>query len=206
MKRILIIAVLVAIAFASCKKDDDFTPLVNNTITAQVEKGKDYNSVFSSVKVKIYYLEYYNGNYFSLPDSDYFEAASDYVNGGFSLTLPETLEARCLMPIANLLYFDSGAKISDRSARGIYTTIEGYDKDGKYVDDFIYRTPRTTGDFWYVDRDVKITGEDNYNLYNMDLKKGWNIVYFKSNGQGYKGSNITEAQKGLKWYRKKDIN
>jgi len=202
--------VLATLIFVGCVKDEEELPLKSNIITAKVEKGKDYASVFSSVKVFIYYYDtYVDGHYTTIEGNCYEAASSDYIDGGFSLTLPETLESRCVVPLADVLWYDSGVKVSNISTRGIEITIKGYDKDGVFVDDFECRrksNKNVSGRFIYVDRDVTITDSDNRRIFNLNLKKGWNMYFYKDNGYGYKSNIFSKTdEKDFQWYRSKDL-
>ena len=127
-----------------------------------------------------------------------------------SLTLSETVVSGCLVSISD--YFDcgTGVKISTHSARAGGISINGYDKDGVFVDDFVYhkkidKDNSIRGNFIYVDRDVTIGGSDGFRTYNLNLKKGWNMYFLRSYGSGYQ-QNVISAGGGLKWYRRNDFN
>ena len=198
-KAILNVVFLSMLVFAGCRKEEIETPptLVNNVITAKVEKGKNYDSVFKTVKANTVYLP-----------ENYVVAFGLYVDGGFSLTLPESIDFGRLLPITNEFAF-SGATISNHSARVLMISIDGYDSDDNKVDYFVYKhkSANIIGYLIYVDRDVKITGSDGYNMYNMDIKKGWNMAFNKNNGYGYQTNNFTNVdQTNYRWYRNRDLD
>jgi hypothetical protein len=210
IRKELVLLVLAAFMFVGCEKDEDKIglPLESTIITAEVENGKNYESEFSSVKVIMDRSYYFNGHFLDI--DGYYEVGScAYIDGKFSLTLLEILESSCLISISD--YFDcgTGVKISNRSARAGGMSINGFNKDGEFVDDFVYHKKidndrSVRGNFIYVDRDVTITDADGYTTYNLKLKKGWNMYFIKDNGYGYKQNIISEAN-SLKWYRRKDL-
>ena len=206
MKTKLNLLVLAAFMFAGCEKEE--FPLKSNIITAKVEKGKDYQSEFSSVKVLLYRYSYVGIHYVTTENDSYEAASSSYIDGGFSLTLPETVDYNSLMPLANLFWYGSGVSVSNSSARGFEIEIKGYDKNGVFVDNFEYKSSKgnVKGRFIYVDRDVTITNADGLNMYNLNLKKGWNMYYYRNYGYGYKSGISSKTDfKEFKWYRSKDL-
>lgn len=191
------VLITMSLILAGCDKDDNEaeSPLVGNTITAQVENGKAYSSVFSSVKITIY------GGYSAGTEI----ASSDYVDGRFTFTLPETINSQYLRSMVELFGAGSGVQVSDKSAKGTYIDFPGYDTAGEYVEDFFYSGSLEPiyGNFMYVDRDVSLTGSDNISIYSVHLKKGWNVQYSIPKGQ-YKDEKTTKAPNGMKWYRYAD--
>ena len=211
LRKKLSLLVLATFMFVSCEKDEAFEnlPLKSNVITAEVEDGKRYESEFSSIKVVMDNNYYTNGRFIEI-DGYHEVASSAYIDGKFSLALSETVGSSCLVSISD--YFDcrEGVKISNNSARGGGMSINGYDKDGVRVDDFVYHKKidndnSIRGNFIYVDRDVTITGADGWTTYNLNLKKGWNMYFIRDYGYGYK-QNIISAASSLKWYRRKDFD
>ena len=159
-------------------------------ITAKVENWNDYKSIVSKVSVDITKEDIVFGT---------------VTNDGFSLTLPKTINDGYLDNID--LYSSSEVKISDMQAHFFEVWdfyIEGYNSDDEYVGRFKYmkeNTNLTTSvSFFYVDRDVTITGSDKWNIFNVSLKKGWNKVYTTEDDNGGRTEISTKEVSGLKWY------
>jgi hypothetical protein len=192
----------------ACNKNDDKddeTPSgwFNGVITAVVENGNNYNSLIGKVSAMV---EFYNE---ATRDWVVEEIASgNWSNGGFTLTLPATLDDKFLR---NLVAGDipTGITISDRNAKvseGIW--FRAYNSDGScHVGSFWYSKKDENSDaeviFTYADRDVIITStarEDE--IYNVSLKRGWNKIYITTmrNQGGWRVEISTKAVGGLKWH------
>jgi hypothetical protein len=196
MKKILTLALMGAVSTAmlsGCKKDEfGHFPLSDNTVTVKVENGESYDSDFSTVKVILDTWEYEDGDWRST--SEYEAASGSWKNGGFSLILPETVDSNSLLPISLILDTRSGAIISNSSAKAIQIEFTGYSNDDVPIARFYCKhdSKRTSATLIYVDRDVAVTGEDAYAQYNIELKKGWQMIYFASAPSGYKSKQYTE--------------
>jgi len=118
-------------------------------------------------------------------------ATAPYQNGGFTITLPTTIDERLLVPIdfEGTLPTVPNLNVSNKDAKGtIVYELLAY-KSNVYVGNFrfICDTPDTEGraGFVFVDGNCKVTGSDieetpyGQNEINIDLnlKKGWNTVY-----------------------------
>jgi hypothetical protein len=167
--------------------------IANNTLTVTVENGNSYNDKIDTVK--------------ACNEGDPIESvyvSSAYRNGGFTIKLPETVDD------AYLSVFDYGESDITVSNPGIKWTdgfLYAY-KSGEVTGCFEYEN--ISGEYYgwlrYVNGDVSITGTetDEYGTvkYNLNLKKGWNIVYWRevsTNGK-YLEEATTQATSGMKWY------
>jgi len=122
-------------------------------------------------------------------DDDLYDLATGkYKNGGFKITLPTPLNNKYLLGVEEDL--EEGVTVSDPNAKiGGVSYISGYDKNNHEIDLFQCLGVASNG-YWYifytyVDRDVAITGSYTYEddelyetgVYDMALKKGWNVTY-----------------------------
>lgn len=215
MKRVFNVLLLAMIilpwGFISCDKEDK-DPIedssVVNTITAVVENGNDYK--IDAVKAFIG-----NGEIINFETGEI--ASSDYKNGRFTLSLPQTIENQYLELLFDEDEMPDAIKISDVNVKACYLWIEAY-QSGTEAGEFEYEylsADETVGietSYTYVDRDCSIKGsyseideDETYNsTYNVSLKKGWNIVYVKRTESEKTNTYTYEAtssvQSGLKWY------
>ena len=180
------------------KPKDEPTESLNFKIEVNVEDGKDYDID----KVK------------ALLEEETEIASVDYNNGIFVIEIPETaMKDQKLMNITDIIFYvPSEVTISEPNAKGTYLSILGY-KDDEEVGEIWHHkytdTRNTDATFIYVDRDLTITGsvdaenngETYIEKYNLDLKKGWNImyvIYSESTLATYE--TTTTPQSGMKWY------
>jgi hypothetical protein len=217
MKKILnvlfLAMMLLPLSFISCDKDDkDTDDSVIKTITASVEDGNDY-----SIDV----VKAFVGDGETIDYETDGVASSDYKNGGFTLNLPEIIANQYLKPWIededDKEEIPDGIKISDVNAKVCYLSIVAY-RSGIEVGEFYYEflsedeTVEIESSFIYVDRDFSIKGsyseEDEGEIfkysYDVSLKKGWNILYFKSTAsektKTYTYEVTAKVQGGLKWH------
>ena len=110
-------------------------------------------------------------------------------NGAFNLTLPAPA-AKYLILSADVEFSGNGVTVSDKNAKFVEANFFARE-DGSMSHLDLWGEPTKTTDFevyyWYVDRNVNITGtEDNGDYiqqYDLNLKKGWNhIVDFGTEG------------------------
>ena len=212
------------IIFSGCDKDDDKGGGANtvNQITVKIENASDFSNV-AKVKLQVWFQE--NGSY-QIHDI----AEADFINGGFTLKLPETLNAKYL-EVFNEEDMPETVVVSNKSAKSFsFGSIYGFNSAGDQIVRFRYenRTESTNtesyaGAQWmYVDSDVNVTGtesgdwkgEENEGVYNvtfaLTLKKGWNVYYETYTGTR-QGNKYTEnnafrsnpAPSGLKWVGEK---
>ena len=185
---------LIIAGFASCNKAEkrgvisqSFWNFDGRTLIVQVEDGDQYNAIVHSVRATFWSYETF--------------AEGSYANGGFTLTLPQTVSSQYLITLHELL---ESIDVSDRNARITVTVFSAYSSDNFQVGSFYLSRPWTATTFMYADRDVAITGleGDGYlNVtYNLFLKKGWNIIYETESNMGRDYYLTTTPVKGLKWY------
>jgi len=212
---ILTIAVVV-IGVLSCDRDNDNgngngTKPAPFTITAVVYNGNDYNNLISGVVAK------------SITRSYAMEviASANYFNGGFTITLPATLDDKFLFSNPFSRLEASGFTISDKNARVTHffdgMTVLANSGDNEIIGLFVHRDlnnfdAHLEGFFMYADRDVTITGThrsvtpgglNHTETWLVFLRKGWNKVYFKgtSEEQEITSMYVTEPIFGeLNWY------
>jgi len=137
-------------------------------------------------------------------DDDVVIASGSYANGNFTLTLPQTVSNNLLENVEDR-FGDPEVEISDKKANiAIVWGFYYYDGDDKRVGSLDYEKGNIYAFFVYADKDVTVTGRSSDNdIYNMSLKKGWNIVYDNPTSIGKKGYT-TQSIDGLKWYFYKD--
>jgi len=122
-----------------------------------------------------------------------------FENGGFKLIFPEKMDENLLYPIAHITI--KGIHISNKKAKT--NTVEGIfayknnEPIGSFKflaetsDSFIYTY------FQYVDNDVSMKGIGITGtfVYDLDLKKGWNIVYIISSNSHFGKTDTFTTQK-----------
>ena len=219
LRNVAIIACLAvtSMMFSGCDKDDD--PNGNGNLGGNASKITATNVINSSSQIATVKVELY----WDTEDdwgSDVIAQAA-YKDSGFTLELPATVSNKYLYLLAEGA--PSGITISDKTVKCVAEIdIEAYDKDDDNIGGFyLTNDDESAYAMWiYVDKNVTIKGEERdideeYNeeyiiKYDMDLKKGWNVVYGKeaeshNNSTGrdvYTYSMTTQAPSGvtLKWY------
>jgi hypothetical protein len=188
--------------FTGCSKDEDETSSTT-TISATVESGSSYNSSIDTVKAMVEIDDVYSAI-----------ASVKYSNGGFSLSLPKTVDDQYLEKMNTDM--PDGIKVSDSQAKGCGIELMGY-KSNKLIGTFQYALSDDIdegnyGGYLYVDKNVTITGSYSESLWGIDvkmvydltLKKGWNLVYMKTTASETDYSITMEissnAITGLKWF------
>jgi hypothetical protein len=205
------VCLFTVVALCSCSKDDDEendngnsgnSVIQNNTLVAVVENGASFNETIDSVKAVIY----------SETGGEITLAQGAYVNDGFTINLPESVDARYLRNINSFVDYEENVPkdvtVSNSDAKFGYVSLYAY----KYSDvgEFYQATEDEEWDndeeLIYADRDVYIIGSDTDYLdkykYNVYLKKGWNIIYYKStqNNNSREIECTTQVPAGAKWY------
>ena len=113
-----------------------------------------------------------------------------FENGSLNVELPEEMDSKLLTPIGKILdYTDVEISNENANAIGILRLYAfknnvkiGYFEFSEKVSDFQNSTSFDAY-FLYVDTDVKITGTHNDRWFSaeysidLNLKKGWNMVY-----------------------------
>jgi hypothetical protein len=183
---------LIAAAGTSCKNANTTSPPAYNgegyAITAQVENGDALNSIISELHAASlvgWGWEEGKATYETFP------IPGVYADGGFSIILPETPNAKFLKNMGEQNHPDY-YQISDRNTNYfVFNEIHAFDNNGflvaalklhlSFVEPCEYEGE--VGEyfevhFWYVDRDVTFfASADDGSCINLDLKKGWNKVY-----------------------------
>jgi hypothetical protein len=216
------VCMFTVVALSSCNKDDDEkeeakSGAIGNTLTVTVENGNSYNSRIDTVKLTSWDRNDEDERSVEL-------ARAVYTNGGFTINLPENLGSQYLSPLIEDEDDFSGVTISNRNVKIGSPSLDAY-KSGNEVGVFYPATGTGEsdweGELTYADSDVSITGTGTRNYswesgdvtytetitvtYNVNLKKGWNIVYEKGqgtvNGTTYTViGEVTTAPAGVKWY------
>jgi hypothetical protein len=189
------VSLFTVVALCSCSKDDNGddnggSVIANNTLTVAVEDGNDYNDEIVEVRA------------FSYFDDERYEIASgSYINGGFTLKLPATIADKYLESFGS---FPEGLKVSNPNVKGTnYVEIYAYNESGRKIGEFYCEnTSGWEGVLMWVNENSSITGTftNKYNevyTINMHLKKGWNMLYERSDDSG--GESTTQAPSGMKW-------
>jgi len=201
---------------ASCNKDKDKeipTSWFNGTITAVVENGNDYNSVVKRVAAIVGYGYFDEEEWLHGYDAIAF---GNYTNGGFTITLPSSLNDKYLFPI----WWDDVPEtinISDPAVRAAYIFDPGFvaipsasgewefDWEGSFVGWLHYATvnlnesddyPVSYADPIFVDRDVTITGtyenESEWEQNGEKFIEKWSEEWSVSLKKGWNWLYITE--------------
>ena len=215
-KTIFTLAALIfaATIFTGCNKDEDEGSTV--IINATVDDGASYNSSIDEVKAVI-----------SHGDTVIFVVASgSYTNGGFSLTLPKSIDGKYLEPMDTDI--PEGVTTSNPKVKGCGVNFYGY-KSGEIVgmlqngknDDVTYAAAES---YIFVDNNTSINGSSTETSdlmgmpitiktnYELTLKKGWNLVYLNmtptvTETEISMTMDISNTQiSGLKWYFTGGIN
>ena len=184
--------------FSGCNKDDDSSGSGdgNGGNASKITATNVINSSSRIVTVKA--EDYWYSDYDVI-------AQAPYKNNGFTLELPATMAAKYLEPIE----VEEGVTVSDRNAK--YYELEefsGFDKDDETIGYFYLGDEDDSNVSWlYVDRDVTVKGEYNYEdyteKYDVKLKKGWNVVYVIITESYSKGKSVTSQKpSGInpQWY------
>ena len=199
--KIVCALIIACFVFSGCNdndNDDDNDTI--NKIIATVEDGAKYNGQIVTVKFMV-----------EIGDNDVAIATGNWSNGGFTIDLPETVEANHLRTLDR---FAPSVTVSNNNAKGVFWTfIGGFDVDDRRVDYFYNIKGDNNSTTWveyiYVDMDVNITGtfsdDEETRVYSLSLKKGWNITY----RTWIRGTGVTErsstAVSGLKWHSSRDF-
>jgi hypothetical protein len=216
------VCLFTVVAISSCKKDDDDENggngvIKNNTITAKVVDGLSLDGKVYVVKAEVEY-ENSNGR-----EVTYVAANTNYINGGFTLKLPENVSDAYLTSLSSdEFYFPDGITVSNRNVKiGTYdndydhATLAAYDMSNNMVGRFDHCTANSWSVLLYANGDVSITGSytKNYTnwegitytytfISNIHLKKGWNMLYEKQtkNGNNTTYESTTTAPSDAEWW------
>jgi hypothetical protein len=171
--------------------------IANNTITATVENGNNYNGIIDTVIMSM--IDY----------GDIRKAAvanAPYRNGGFTLRLQETVSDTYLVLFEEDDFLD-GVTVSNPDVKTGIAWIFAYNYSGEYLGEFIYRSSDWGSSLMYSNVNVIITGTETYEdgdvtKYNLHLQKGWNRIYWKESKINGKSvfEETSQAPFGMKWY------
>jgi hypothetical protein len=183
----------------ACDRDDNGN---NNSnafiINATVENSNSYNDKITTVKAFLY-----------SKDKEYVDVGTGtWKNGGFTLKFSTTVPDWCLWSFDNEDFNNlniSDPKVKFSSLGDLY--IVAYDKAGINVCTLYLEGKNGNIEacvyYIYSDRICAITSKANstYNeVYNVSLKKGWNIVYrYNGSETKYNLTNQPPQNVSLKW-------
>lgn len=202
----VVVALIVAAAFTSCDKDDDHG-VVSGSITQIIAKISNASEFPDVATVKL------------LAWNNDVLAEADFINGGFTIDLPETVDGKYLHQFDEIFFYYETLTISKKDAKALHDLrIYGYNSSGKRIAVFSnekyvgneYSEIYAMTEYLWVDNDVNISGsykdtedKDYVETYSVSLilKKGWNVVYMSENDteKGYKVEIKTSPISGLKW-------
>ncbi len=196
----LFLASVVMVSFQSCKKDKKDEP---NSSKNRIEGTIDKSSAFSrNLAPRVNLDEYFVEIKLTTGSNDVYEimTTSDIKNNKFSLKLKKPtiplIKINDIFKKENLTISNKEAKImavgdlkvkkkDDKKYLGNLQYIKSNLTEIllKQDDEKIDIAKISTIGFFYVDRDVKVTGTTTYeqeknveNIFNLNLKKGWNII------------------------------
>jgi transposase-like protein len=180
--------------------DDDDENSIPNILTVVVENGNSYNELIDVVKLEI------RDN---SPEERHTLASAEYKNGGFALTLPDSVNSQDLKSYDD---YPASVTISNRNVKTGKPDLSAYKSDS-HTGYFEHKSGDWEGSLVYADGDVSVNGTKTEesttytytSKYSMNLKKGWNIVYSKETESGttyitYIYEATTTEPAGAKWY------
>ena len=195
LSMLFIAALVLSATFTSCDKDDEDGGTIDK-ITATVEGGAKYNGVISKVKLGL-----------DIDDEIVVIATGDWSNGGFTIELPKTVDAKYLEP------FSGNVKVSG-------PIVAGFDEDDEFVTIFVCGKkengpPLPYPDVNYYYRAYYIYSDSDLNVSDeFSLKKGWNFKHVATGAfvivdGGYvfldEQSTFSNNVSGMKWYSDEDF-
>lgn len=169
----------------------------------------DYEYLFKAdatdeVDEIVLFTAVYDGNY----DEDIELGRGSVANGEFSFKLPTPSNEYLEMLSKGM---PDGITISDKTVKILNSAwFRGY-KNDEYIGYIDYEISSLSSDldvdFVYVDKDVKITGtseeydeeddERDIDIYNIDMKKGWNTLVIRGTAEGNKYTSKYTANETL---------
>ena len=213
LSNLIIAALIISAAFVSCNKDDDDGGNTATSITAKIDNASEFSDV---KKVKIM-AEYYENNTWK----EYALAEADFKDGGFTINLPATVDAKYLEPYDEE-EMPQEINVSNTNAKTLWIwSVKGFNSADEQIARFWCGKEDSNSDtsmnWLYTDSDVNISGTNTSTeeeddvvyeftvIYSLVLKKGWNVVYdtYSQTKQGNKYIEKYEAKSsavsGLKW-------
>ena len=176
-KKYSVIALItIGLMLVCCNKNnDDIEPIIephDGKIIASVNAGIEFGEYHSVVTVKTISNYYFDFNELY----DRVIETAEFVNGGFTINLPETVSDEYLVKFSD---FNHDSKVSDPDAKVTEVVFFAFNNEGIFVDVLEYanyKINRQFGSrFWYSDRDF--TFKHEYRNSSCSLKRGWNIEY-----------------------------
>ena len=182
-KRFLNFGLLLALGlttalFNSCGRDDDNNgDTIDNASKITATNVNNGSTQIKTVKAIVFWE---SGNNY---ESEAI-AQAPYLNNGFTLELPATLQDKYLETIDT----DDleGIFVSDKNFKSCFLEdLRGYNGDDNVIGYFYLEEDNENWEHYtswiYVDRNVTIKGEvvddEEQGNFDLTLKKGWNIVY-----------------------------
>ena len=171
-----------------------------NQLTVTVENGAKYDNVIDRVKLMMY--DHEGKRVVAL-------ATGKWSNGGFTIELPKTVDAKYLVPAVEQYNYLSNLTVSNINAKIGHASFIGYDKDDNIVAAIYYGkwdfNFSIGAYYYYADCDVDIFGKDEEVLmkqdYSLNYKKGWNKYYqISPMVVGEWVRSTTNVVNGLKWW------
>jgi hypothetical protein len=193
---------------ATVQVGDDEQSVISNPLIVVVENGNNYNDI-NVVKLEVGYPDE-NGQY-----AEAMLTSASYINGRFTLNLPENVDAKYLMSVTYMDRYDFiDFTVSNRDAKLRASQLNAYKSNSK-IGFFYHGTEEWAGVLVYFDSDCNLTGsyteilnEITYKCsYNVRGKKGWNMMYSKETEKGdnsYEEEITDQVPAGAKWYFYRD--
>ena len=198
MKRLNLYVVgllIAAMMSAGCGDKDDENTLVSDafdgkiTVTTVVRGNNNIKTIKAVLKNEVI-------------------ASGDYVNGGFTLTLPSELDIKYFSTNAGDMFEEEkGINVSEPTAQiAEFTFLLAYDNSDNRLNDLWHGRNLVTVRHVYTDKDVTATGNfvDDYGdkrIYSVSLKKGWNKLYYDNTVRTSDGEHITtKSISDLSWW------
>lgn len=166
---------LAVVNFTSCNNDEPDRP---DTTVTEIRATNITGNTSGVETVKLIGDWMYRDDEFII----YTISQAPFVNNGFTLNLPATLDDRFLFPMWGEEEAEEGVTISDKEAK-IFVAIEffGFDSAGNPIGDFAFIAESDEISYiaaWlYADRNFSMTGEIDGERVDMSFRKGWNIMY-----------------------------
>jgi len=211
---LFLMSVIFAAVITSCEKDDTAVGL---TISGNLEFSEKYNDEFTKVVIVVREPMDMGTIVFKRVEL----ARGTYSNGIFSIELPANIDEKYLQTLFTE-DMPPKFKISDKKVKtGIFSISISSFKDMEDLPDIpgvgmgqLYKEyeliyaksdeqSTTEALLYYADRKCSITGTIGDDVFDVNLKKGWNFLYKTENELINKYS--TKPVSGLKWYVRDDF-
>jgi len=139
-------------------------------IIASIKNGNELGERYQIATVAA--ISFSDDLYFNGWEGDVI-ATANFINGGFTMKLPETVSDEFLRKFNNKY----GKVDNPNAGIACVTFFKSYNTEGIHVGYFDYLSNKKywyPANFWYTDSDVTLTsGRGSY----LSLKRGWNIQY-----------------------------